>query len=80
MNDFERLLEDIKKARDEVRLQLHLASMEAKDEWGELEEKWEDFTARADMEKSYEGVSDALSGLGEELKQAYVRFRNALTD
>jgi len=80
MNDFEQLLEDVKKARDEIRLQLHLASMEAKDEWDELEHKWDRFSAKADMETSYEGVSDALSGLGEELKQAYRRFRNALTE
>lgn len=80
MKDFDQMLDDLKKARDEIQLQMHLASMEAKDEWDELEGKWEKFTSRAEMEKSYEGVSDALSGLGEELKQAYVRFRNALTD
>jgi hypothetical protein len=80
MKDFEQLLNDLKKTRDEIQLQMHLASMEAKEEWQELEHKWDKFTARADMEKSYEGVSDALSGLGEELKQAYVRFRSALSD
>lgn len=80
MNDFDRLFDDLKKARDEIKLQLHLASMEAKEEWEDLENKWQAFSSRADMDKSYEGVSDALSGLGDELKQAYLRFRNALHD
>lgn len=78
MSDFDRLVEDLKKARDEIKLKLHLASMDAKDEWEDLEQKWDEFSTRADMNRSAEGVGDALDQLGGELKQAYLRFRNAL--
>lgn len=78
MSDFDRLIEDLKKARDDIKLQLHLASMDARDEWVGLERKWEHFSARAEVDKSAEGVGGALDSLGEELKQAYVRFRNAI--
>lgn len=78
MSDFDRLVEDLKKARDEIKLKLHLASMDAKEEWTDLEQKWDEFSTRADMNRSAEGVGDALDQLGGELKQAYQRFRNAL--
>ena len=80
MSDFDLLLEDIKRARDEIKLRMHLASMEVKDEWNDLEGKWKDFSDRAEMEQSAEGLGSAFSQLGDELKQAYVRIRNALND
>lgn len=80
MSDFDLLLEDIKRARDEIKLRVHLASMEVKDEWNDLEGKWKDFSDRAEMEQSAEGLGSAFSQLGDELKQAYVRIRNALND
>ena len=80
MSDFDRLMDDLKQARDEIKLKLHLASMDARDEWDDLEQKWAEFSAKADVSRSAEGVSGALDNLGEDLKQAYVRFRNALND
>ena len=80
MSDFDGLMEDLKKSRDEILLQLHLASMEAKEEWVDLERKWEHFSSRADMGKSVDGLGGAFANVGEELKHAYTRFRNALND
>jgi len=80
MSDFDRLKEDLKKARDEIHLKLHLASMEAKDEWDELERKWQDFSTRAEVDKTSEGLGGAFDNLGQELKQAYTRFAGALKD
>lgn len=41
------MLDELQQARDEVRVQLHLAGMESKDAYGELEKKLNQFEARA---------------------------------
>ena len=79
MSEFNRLLEDLKRARDEIQLRMHLASMEVKEEWNDLEGKWDDFSARADMGSTAEGLGSAFTQLGSELKQGYARIRDALT-
>lgn len=78
MSDFDKLKADLERIRDEIRLKMHLASMEAKEEWDELEGKWQSFSDRSEMNKSAEGVGAAMGVLGEELKQAYIRLRKAL--
>lgn len=78
MSDLDSLIADLKRARDEINLKLHLASLEVKDEWGDLEGKWQSFSERAEVHRSADGVSAALGSLGEELKQAYQRIRKAL--
>ena len=45
MADLDDIIEDLKQKRDELRVQIHLASKEVKDEWEELEEKMNDFSA-----------------------------------
>ena len=39
--DLNALWERLKTQRDELRLKAHLASAELKDEWEELEDKWQ---------------------------------------
>lgn len=78
MADFESLKAELQRARDEIKLKLHLASMEVKEEFDGLEQKWQAFSERAEMNKSADGLGTALSSLGEELKRAYQRIRKAL--
>ena len=78
MADLHDLNRDLKKLRDELELKMHLASMEAKQEWKELESKWQSFSNRARLEDSAESVGDALQLLGEELKNGYKRLKVAL--
>ena len=40
MPDKHKLLEELKFARDEARLKIHLASKDAQDEWADLEKRW----------------------------------------
>ncbi len=80
MSEFEDLVADLKQKRDELRLQIHLASKEAQQEWDGLEEKMQEFTSRAEIEKTSEGLGDALGKLGEELKLGYKRIRNAMKE
>lgn len=80
MADFDDMLEDLKQRRDELRLQMHLASREAKDEWEELEKKMERFSDKAKLGDTGKGVGKALSQLGQELKHGYERLRKAVKE
>ena len=46
MSDFDDIIEELKQKRDELRLQVYLASKEIKEEWDELEKKMEDFSGK----------------------------------
>jgi uncharacterized coiled-coil DUF342 family protein len=85
MADIDDLLDELKQKRDELRVQIHLASKEVKDEWDGLEKKMEDFSGKAkqfaddaEFKKTGTGLGDALGQLGQELKLGYERVRDAL--
>ncbi len=87
MSEFDDLIEELKQKRDELRVQMNLATREAKDEWEELEAKMEEFTAKAkefaadaQLKETGEGVGDALGQLGGEIKKGYERLWNAIKD
>lgn len=87
MADIDEMLEDLKQRRDELRVQINLASKDIKDEWEELEEKMEDFTVKAKqfaddakLKETGKGIGGALGQLGHELKAGYDRIRDALRD
>ena len=78
MADFDDILEELKQKRDELRVQMHLASKEAQEEWEELEGKMKEFSRRAQLERTGDDVGDALGNLGHEIKQGYQRLWNAV--
>ena len=85
MADFDEMLEELKQKRDELRVQIHLASKEVKEEWEELEEKMEEFSDKAKkfaedakLKETGSSLGDALGGLGQEIKLGYQRIRDAL--
>ncbi len=87
MSEFDELKEELKQKRDELRVQMHLASKEIKDEWDELEEKMDEFSRKArqfsedaKLKETGSGIGDALRSLGGELKKGYARIRDALKD
>ena len=87
MSDFDDFYEDLKRKRDELRVQMNLASRELKDEWeelvqkmGEFSDKAKQFAADAKLEETGEGVGQALKELGQELRRGYDRVRDALQD
>lgn len=80
MSEFDDLMEELKKARDEIQLKMHLASMDLKDEWQEIDGRWQDFSARAQLDESGEKIGSAFSGLAGEFKEAFQRIRKALKD
>ena len=78
MADFDDILEDLKQKRDELRVQMHLASKDAQDEWEELEGKMKEFSQKAQLERTGEGVGEALGSLGHEIKLGYQRLWDAV--
>lgn len=87
MADIDEILADLKQRRDELRVQINLASKEVKEEWEELEEKMDDFSSKAKqfakeakIKETGEGVGKALKQLGGELKEGYKRIHAALKD
>lgn len=80
MTDLDDLWEDLKQKRDELRVQMHLASKEVQEEWEELEGKMNHFSATAKLGDTGEGVGKALGQVGSELKQGYARIKEAIKE
>jgi chromosome segregation ATPase len=81
----EKLWQDIKTQRDELRLQMHLAKSELKDEWEALEKKWPDAESKLekfanDVEHSAEDLRESLGVVGSELKETYHRIKTRLKE
>jgi hypothetical protein len=83
--EFDKLVEKLKKERDEINLKMHLVSMDAKVELKEAEKKWELVKARASeiaddaMETSEEYIAKSKI-VGEELKETYKRISKRLSE
>jgi hypothetical protein len=74
---------ELGQARDELRVEVKLASAEIRDEWEELEKQWGRFSqqmkrAGHEAAESGEDIGAAVSLLGEELKKSYQRIRKAM--
>lgn len=85
----EDLIGSLKQQRDELRVRMHLGSLEAKDEFDALEKKWEQWTAEAKaqskplrtvMEDSAKNVGSALDLVLDEVKQSYERIKKQLKE
>lgn len=76
-------VETLKQQRDELRLKMHLAKADARDEWEEMEGKWDNLRERlkaaGDEASEAKGdVRDALKSLAAEIKKGYERIRDQL--
>jgi hypothetical protein len=83
--DFENLLDKLEVERDEINLKLHLASMDAKQEFEEAEKQWHRLKIKAAeiADESVETSEDFIAKakiVGEELKEAYHRIGKRLAD
>lgn len=81
--EFERILQDLERQRDELKLKMHLAKAEAQDEWRELEKKWQEVKPRLDAAageavKTGENVLAGLQLTLEEMRKGYERIRSRL--
>ena len=78
MTDFDQLLADLKRVRDELELKIQQGSKEAQAQWLIFEKKWETFTAEAKLHESAKEVSAAACILGDELKAGFEGIKKAL--
>jgi DNA repair exonuclease SbcCD ATPase subunit len=76
-------VEDLRRTRDELRVQAHLAKAELRDLWEKLEERFEDLehrakrTARATEEPLRQLEGDARKLVGD-LRDGYRRIRESI--
>lgn len=75
--DLEDTRDDLRRMADEIRVKLHLAGMDAKDAWEEIQPRIADFEKRFD-EKADE-VGDELKALGSEIKQRMLNIKEKLS-
>ena len=82
--EFDKLMEKLKTERDEINLKVHLASMEAKEEFKQAEKMWGQVKQKASeiaddtIDTSEEYIAKAKT-IGEELKEAYNRIADRLS-
>ena len=83
VHDIEALIEGLAQQRDELLLQIRLAGAEVRDEWLEVERKFEHLRAQAEAARTEaEGVSKdiyaAVTLVADEIKSGYERIRKRL--
>jgi len=77
------LVGELRRMRDELRLQLHLAKADAKTEWDELDKKLNHLevrlaAARREAKTSAGDVGAALGMVADEVKRGYERLKRSL--
>ena len=80
---FEELLQRLETERDELRVKLNLAKLEARDEWEELEKKMDSLRGRmkvlGEEAKDAGGdVKESLDALAGDIKEGFGRIRRLL--
>lgn len=78
MSALDNLKAELAALRDEAKVQAHLGSMEAQQEWQEAEAKWNHFVAEAGLDETGQNIKSALEMLAEELRTSYERLKKAL--
>ena len=73
----------LKQQRGEIEVQIHLASMDAKEEWHKAEKKWDQFvdTLGVITDETKETSSEIIHTtkvIGDELKETYKRISDRL--
>lgn len=83
--EISRLADELKTKRDELKVKMHLATMDTKDEFEEAEKKWNKVKAKASeiADGTIEATEDIVSKtkiVGEELKETYHRIARRLSE
>jgi hypothetical protein len=75
--------QELRTMRDELRVQMHLSKLEARDLWDQLEGNWEHVESKLGeigeaSQETAEDVGQAAKLLLDELKEGYRRLRKLL--
>ena len=84
-NELNDVISKLKQERDELKLQMHLASMDAKDEYERISGKVDDLTDQYEpikgaVEESASNIFTAFGMVADELKVGFQRVRKAITE
>ena len=82
-DEVEEGVEALKQQRDELKLKMHLAGMEAHEEWDALEEKWGELVNKSrqlkkELDPTLDDINIAYRLLEGELKDGYEKLKNTL--
>ncbi|MBL8980135.1 MAG: hypothetical protein JNM53_17085 [Gemmatimonadetes bacterium] len=74
---------DLERERDELKLKLHLAKADGRDEWARLDGKLAELRLRADAagteaREAMDDVGDAARKLADEIREGFKRVRKTL--
>ena len=74
---------DLRAARDDLRVRVHLAKLEADDVWKDLEKQWQHVEGRLGVlsdasQEVADDVGKALKGVFGELRDGYEKIRKLL--
>jgi hypothetical protein len=83
--ELERLWEQLKTQRDELRVRAHLAKSELRDEWEVIEKKWQVAEGKLhhlqdEAIDSTEEMKHSVKVVMEEISDAYDRIKNRFSD
>jgi hypothetical protein len=81
--ELQKLLEELRAEREHLAVKMNLAKAEVRDEWEELERKWEHLRARGAQITETLGdtggeVMDDLQMAGVDIKEGYRRLKDLL--
>jgi chromosome segregation ATPase len=79
------VIKKLKQERDEIKLQIHLANMEGKDEYDRISRKVDQLTDQYEpvkdaVEDTAENIYSALGLVADELKFGFKRVRKAISE
>ncbi len=82
-SELQEIWECVEQARDEARVQMHLAKAETQNEWQNLEPRYNEFAqqmrkVREELERDGEEILDATRVLGKDLLNSYDRIKGIL--
>lgn len=81
--ELQKVVAELQTTRDEIKVKLHLARADARDEWEELEKKLEHLKGKLgvvgdEAGKAAQDVGAALKLVAAELKKGYERVKSAV--
>jgi tetrahydromethanopterin S-methyltransferase subunit G len=74
--DLEDTRNDLRRAADEIKVKLHLAGMDAKDAWEEIQPRLADFERRFDSKAGE--VGEELKALGNDIKKRLQNIKSKI--
>lgn len=82
-NELKHLVEALERQGDEIKLKLHLAKSDARDEWEKMEKKWGQLKGKMSgvlgtAEDVSEDIAQAAKQLASEIEKGYERIRSRL--